>query len=102
MHSKDPWFLEALSKRKAVSQQEKIAHSEDEPNYMLLHDGKHVPKPGPAIMTSKESANAALTSVTIIHDDTKAPRFTGAEGGIDIHTFLCNVDDVITKRRLNN
>lgn len=61
-----------------------------------------MPKLDPAIMPNEEIAAAAPTSVTVIHDDTKAFHFTGEEGGIDIHTFLCTVDDVITKKSPND
>lgn len=97
MFKKDRDLLEALSKRMAVSHQGQIAHSAGA-NYILVRDGPRAPNP--AIMTSKETADAAPTSVIIIHDDTKVPRFTGEEGGSDVHTFLCNVDVAITKRRL--
>lgn len=88
-----------MSKKEALSKQEPSTPSEDEATYTLLRDGKRIPKPSPAIMMSMEGATAAHTVVTIIHNGPKVPRFTGEEGGVDVHTFLSNLDDVITKRR---
>lgn len=63
-------------------------------------DGKYIPKPDPIIMASKDWDTTPPTTITIINDNTQTPRFKGERGGMDVYTFLSNVDDVTAKRRL--
>lgn len=44
--------------------------------------------------------SATRHQVEVISDDSRLPKFTGEKGSIDVHTWLRQVDDAITKRRL--
>lgn len=54
----------------------------------------------PTKVTIHYCETIATTVITVIHDDTKATRFTEEEGGINVPDFICNVYHVITKRHL--